>query len=86
MIESDDRGQVFTRVGNIRVTYIPASGRNAEANWAGSDVVRVQSYKNSTDDSLHMGVEFPVPSPDSFAQLIAAICQVYVEGRKSVNI
>jgi hypothetical protein len=68
-------------VDNIRVTYIPAKDRDGSKDWAGSDVIRVQSYKGAAGSSLHMGAEFPVSTPEVFSQFVAGICQVYAEGR-----
>lgn len=81
MLDQDENGHVYMRVENIRITYIPGPDRRPDANWAGSDVIRVQAHKNAVDNSLHMGAELPVPNPEIFAQFVAAICQVYVEGR-----
>ena len=82
-MERDDRGQYYVRVGNLRITYIQANKRLADLNWSDSDVIRVQSYKNSTDNSLHAGAEFPVRSSDSLVELIEAMCKVYSVGSKS---
>ena len=79
--QRDNKGHIYGRVGNIRVTYIPAADREPEKDWPGSDVIRVQAYKDSTSDSLHRGAEFPVPTPADFADFVAAVCQVYAEGR-----
>jgi hypothetical protein len=80
--QQDSRGQTYTEIENIRVTYIPAKGREKPKNWAGSDVIRVQAKKDSTSNSLHPGAEVPVSSPEAFGELVAAICQVYAEGRE----
>lgn len=81
MLERDRNGHVYSRVKNVRVTYIPASDRQPEDDWANSDVIRVQSYKNSEDNSLHIGIELPIPSPDVFSQFIASLCEIYIEGK-----
>jgi hypothetical protein len=79
--QKDSKGHIYADVENIRVTYIPAKDREGSKDWAGSDVIRVQAYKGSTDRSLHMGAEIPVSSPEVFGQFVGAICQVYTEGR-----
>jgi hypothetical protein len=79
--QEDSKGHVYIDVENIRITYIPAADRTEAANWSGSDVIRVQSYKGESDRSLHMGAEFPVPSSEVFGQVVAGICQVYADGR-----
>jgi len=80
--QKDSRGHVYGRVGNIRITYIPAADRMPEKDWPGSDVIRVQAYKDATSESLHMGAEFPVSTPSDFGDLIGGICQVYGEAKK----
>lgn len=80
-MERDSAGHLFVDIDNIRITYIPAADRNTEADWAGSDVLRIQSYRGTETSALHRGGEFPVGSIDAFSQFIAALCRVYVEGR-----
>jgi hypothetical protein len=78
----DSKGHIYADVENIRVTYIPASDRDASKDWAGSDVIRVQAYKAPAPDrSLHMGAEIPISSPEVFGEFVGAICQIYTEGR-----
>jgi len=43
----DNAGHFYAEVDNIRVTFIPARGRAPGKDWSGSDVIRVQSYKNT---------------------------------------
>lgn len=77
----DVRDHLYLEVENIRVTYIPAKDRDPDADWSGTDVIRVQSYKSPENKALHMGAELPVASPEVFGRFVAAICQVYIEGR-----
>jgi len=79
--QRDNKGHIYARVGNIRVTYIPAEDREPDKDWSGSDVIRVNAYKDSTSNSIFQGAEFPVATPTDFADFVAAICQVYAEGR-----
>lgn len=81
----DSAGHLFQDVDNVRVTYVPAADRKPELNWAGSDVVRLQSYKQGTTGALHMGAELPVASPDAFVALISVLCAVYNEGRRATH-
>ncbi len=78
----DGPEHVCARVGNIRVTYVPATDRTEMQNWAGSDVLRVQAYRDSESDALHKGAEFPVNTPEAFVDLISGLCSVYNEGRR----
>ncbi len=79
--QKDSKDHIYAEIENVRVTYIPAKDRDGSKDWAGSDVIRVQAKRDSTSNSLYMGAEFPVPSPEAFGQFIAAVCQVYAEGR-----
>ncbi len=83
MIDHDGYGHVFVGVGNIRITYVPAADRRRAANWARSDVLRVQAYRRGTSGSLHRGAEFPVRDPDAMVRLIAALCEAYSQGREA---
>lgn len=80
----DGKGHIYSDVSNIRVTYIPARDRDPGKDWAGSDVIRVQSYREdpSISQSLHQGAEFPISDPEVFGQFVAAICEVYATGRQ----
>lgn len=84
-IQEDTRGHIYAEVENIRVTYIPAKDRDGSKDWAGADVIRLQAYRGGEDKSLHRGAEFPVSSPETFGQCVAAICQVYAEGRERIR-
>ena len=77
----DGAGHLFADVDNVRITFVPAADRKPKANWAGSDVLRLQSYKQETSGPLHMGAELPVASAEAFVALISALCSVYNEGR-----
>lgn len=81
-MERDGAGHLFVDIDNIRITYVPAADRDPDANWAGSDVLRIQSYRGADSSALHRGGEFPVASPEAFSQLIAGLCRVYIEGRR----
>ncbi len=81
-MQKDSSNHPFKKVENLRVTFIPAKDRAPDKDWAGYDVLRIQAYKNDHDESLHMGSELPIYSPDVFVELIAALCDIYSEGRK----
>lgn len=76
-------GNFYLDSGNLRVTYVPATGRGPEADWAGSDVVRIQAYRQDPADgqALHRGAEFPVTGELAFIQLVQTLCEVYRAGR-----
>ena len=80
-MNTDNANHLYEELQNIRITYVPAGDRQDAKNWAGSDVIRIQSYKTETDKSLHMGAELPVPDPDVFVEMISKLCAVYNAGR-----
>jgi hypothetical protein len=81
--KKDSAGHIYADVRNIRVTYVPKAARAAAKDWAGQDVLRIQSYREDSsagNKSLHMGAEIPIESAEVFGEFVAAICQVYAEG------
>jgi hypothetical protein len=56
-LQTDGSGHLDAEVENIRITYVSASDRKPEADWAGSDVLRIQAYRGSDSKSLFMGAE-----------------------------
>lgn len=84
-MKTDDAGNLYDDVSNVRITYVP-SGKRADAkNWAGQDVIRLQAYKTDPQQSqaLHMGAELPIESTEVFIDLISTLCGVYNIGRKN---
>ena len=51
----DSSNNIYENVGNIRITYKQQSNRNAEKDWADTDVLSFRAYKNADTDALHMG-------------------------------
>lgn len=82
-VDVDSAGNVCRDVDNLRITYVPAASREHAKNWAGQDVLRVQSYRGGDNAALHRGAEFPIESPDSFVALLSALCSVYNAGRRA---
>ena len=84
-LQKDSAGHLYAVVENIRITCIPAADRAEGKDWAESDVIRVQAYRNiNVDESLHRGAEFPIQSPEIFDQIVTAMRQVYAAGRSAV--
>ena len=83
-MSTDGSGHVFREVENLRVTYIPARDRSAAKDWAGSDVIRIQAYKDGegVSKALHTGAEFPVGSREDLAKLANALHDVYDDGQR----
>ncbi len=79
-LQTDGAGHLYAEVENIRITYIPAKDRAPGKDWAGSDVLRIQSYRGADDHALNMGAEVPIASPAMLGELVAAISQLYIEG------
>lgn len=81
----DSAGHLYADVDNIRITYIPSTDRDQNSDWAGSDVIRVQAYKQpgTSDKSLHRGAEFPIGSAEEFVNLLSGLCSVYNAGRQA---
>ena len=77
---TDQADHAYVEIENIRLTYIPAVDRSCEQDWAGHDVIRMQSYKNTTTKSLHRGAEIPISTPDVLLQLISGLCLIYRNG------
>jgi hypothetical protein len=75
---------VHRDVGNVRITYVPSQERSEQADWAGSDVVRIQAYRGR-GRLLHRGAEFPVGDPADFIEFIRTLCEVYRLGRGFVQ-
>jgi hypothetical protein len=76
--QRDSKGHIYGEVRNVRITYIPAADRAPEKDWPGSDVIRINALKEA--GGLHMGAEFPVPTPEHFASFVGTFCQIYAEG------
>ena len=79
----DNRNHYYLEVGNIRVTYVPSEDRDANSDWSGFNVIRIQAYRNDENKSLHLGAELPIESSETFIELISALCSVYNNGRNN---
>ena len=74
MITEDGSGNRFFKIGDwTRVTLVRAKNRDDAKNWAGCDVLRIQSYRNLESERLRMGAEYPLDSPDALDKLIKAL-------------
>jgi hypothetical protein len=70
-------------IGNLRITFVPADERNPSADWAGSDVIRIQAFRQdpSISKSLYIGPEFPCDSEADLENLVGAIRRAFERGR-----
>jgi hypothetical protein len=83
-MKKDGANHIYEECQNVRMTYVPAKDRATAKNWAGCDVIRIQSHKNDKDNALHMGAELPLPDdPTVFVDMISKLCAVFSEGRKT---
>ena len=73
----DSSNNIYENVGNIRITYKQQSNRNAEKDWADTDVLSFRAYKNEDTDALHMGAELTLKNRETFLELIEALCRLY---------
>jgi hypothetical protein len=70
----DGKGNRFFKIGDwTRVTLVKAKNRDHAKNWAGCDVLRIQSYRNLESENVMMGAEFPLDSPEALDDLINAL-------------
>jgi hypothetical protein len=79
---TDGSGQHYVDLPTVRVTFVPRASRSPQADWSGTDVIRVQAYKGPGDYSLHMGAEVPIASAEDFADFVATLCSAYADGRR----
>jgi hypothetical protein len=69
-IQTDEEGQPYSNVGNVRVTLVRKQG------WAGPELMnylRVQGYRADDASQLFHGAELPLRDRLSGYRLIAAI-------------
>ena len=81
----DSKNHLYVRIKNIRITFIPSKDRANDKDWSSSDVIRIQAYKDTASESLHRGIELPVPNSDAAEMAAKGIIQVYREGRSESN-
>ncbi len=77
MIQQDGSSQFYINIHNdeYRITYVRAIDRAPGANWAGSDVIRIQAYKGS-GNCLNPGPEIPINSENDVYEIISAMCHL----------
>ncbi|WPB74592.1 hypothetical protein KYC5002_36980 [Archangium violaceum] len=75
--DEDGKGNRFFKIGGwTRVTLVKAKNRDHAKNWAGCDVLRIQSYLNQESEKVMMGAEYPLDSPEALEDLIDALQQL----------
>ncbi len=80
-IQNDGPGNPYVEVSNVRITYVPRNQRQSAKDWAGSDVIRIQAYKDdpAMSKSLFSGAEFPVESHKQVVELISAVAYLIAQ-------
>lgn len=63
--KTDQNGNVYFDVGNIRITAIPET-------WDGNPGIRIQAYKGD-GNKLYQGAELPVESKETGFDIVAAL-------------
>ena len=74
-ITVDSSGNEFVNVGTVRLTYIKAENRDEKKNWAGQDVIRIQAYKDDSNQ-LHQGAEIPIGDRESSLDLLLGVAML----------
>lgn len=73
----DSKGNQFESVSNVRITYVSQRSRLNANDWSNGDVLRIQAYRGEENDSLHIGPEINLNSPNTILELIEALCRIY---------
>jgi hypothetical protein len=82
-MEQDVNGHWFVEVSNLRLTFVPKEDRSDAKDWSGSDVIRIQARRNSKDNALHMGAEYPVSGEGDITKLMLGIRGIYAKGQSA---
>jgi len=82
-MKTDSKGNIYKEVNNLRISYIKSSNRKPNKDWPGSDVIRIQAYRDGVSASLHMGAEIPISNSGSVLDLIETFVDLYKTGTKS---
>jgi hypothetical protein len=77
-MEKDSRGNVYFEVDNIRITYVESCNRNPDKDWPGTDVIRIQAYRDGESSLLHRGAEIPIDTSEKINELISALQEIYL--------
>lgn len=72
----DKNNNLFFKVENVRLTYIPKVSRAPGKDWSKGDVIRIQAYKGSDSEALYQGAEIALVTKDTALEIIEAICRL----------
>jgi len=73
-LPKDSSGNPYVEVGNLRVTFVTATNRPAEKDWAGQDVLRFQAYRGE-GHSLFQGPELPLGGSDESQHVLIELIE-----------
>ncbi|WP_167597978.1 hypothetical protein [Leeuwenhoekiella sp. ZYFB001] len=76
-MERDSKGNIYTEIKNIRLTYVKSANRAPDKDWPGSDVIRIQAYRDGTSKSLHRGAEIPVDKKEDVIDIVSELLKIH---------
>ncbi len=77
----DGPGNPYMNFGDwTRLTFVERK-RGDQKDWAGSDVIRIDSYREEGTDALHRGPEIPIGQPDDALEFVATFIRLYRANR-----
>ncbi|TYP95423.1 hypothetical protein LX73_0726 [Fodinibius salinus] len=78
---TDEKGNQFVEVSNVRVTYVSKKSRKGIKDWSKGDVLRIQAYRGN-GNALHQGPELDLKEPDTILELIEALSRL-IRGKEN---
>ncbi len=74
--DNNGKGNLYFDLVTARITYVERAKRPSEKDWPGSDVIRIQAYKNpSKSKALFPGAEIPI-NEDAILEMIQHLCEL----------
>lgn len=78
-MQTDSKGNLYTEIEHVRITYVKANHRLAQKNWPGMDVIRIQRYRDLNFSSLHRGAEIPVNNKEGIIEIVRKLLEIHKE-------
>lgn len=76
-MKTDKKGNRYTEIKNIRLSYIKSINRKPDKDWPGVDVIRIQAYKDGNSNSLHQGAEMPINKKEDIIDFIRELLEIH---------
>jgi len=73
-VRTDSSGNQYVNVGNVRFTLV--SNRNADVDWSGKPVIRVQAFRSSDNERLHRGAEIVIDGYNTFEDIVDVVTEL----------